>query len=51
MMLTSAQYLAEMRRIERVRNEARSCGDKAAIHAILMRAADVNRVFWGARHP
>jgi hypothetical protein len=47
MTITPAQYITEMRRIEAMRNEARHLGDLSATSLLLIRASDLNDVFWG----
>ncbi len=45
--LSTAQYVAEMRRLERIRNDALGRHDDSALRNIAVRLASVNRVFWG----
>jgi hypothetical protein len=46
MTITSTEYAAEMRRIEKMRNEAHHLGDSLAVAALTIRATDLNGVFW-----
>ena len=46
MTITPVEYVTEMQRIERMRNEARHLGDALAVAALTIRAADLNDVFW-----
>ena len=45
--ISAAEYLAEMRRLEAIRNEALRHHDRAAIAAVQLRFKAVNRVYWG----
>jgi hypothetical protein len=45
--ISAAEYLAEMRRLETIRNEALRHHDRSALAAIALRLAAVNRAFWG----
>ena len=45
--ISAAEYLAEMRRLEVIRNEALRHHDRAAIAAVQLRLKAVNRVYWG----
>ncbi|MGA0595737.1 hypothetical protein [Enterovirga sp. CN4-39] len=45
--ISAAEYLAEMRRLEAIRNEALRHHDRFAVAVIEMRLKAVNRVFWG----
>lgn len=45
--ISTAQYVAEMRRLERIRNDALARHDGSALRDIAVRVASVNRVFWG----
>lgn len=47
MYLTRSEYVAEMRRLEAMRNEAIRRHDRPALTFIFGREADLNRVFWG----
>ena len=47
MMLTPAQYAAEMRRLESMLNEARRRSDGSAVAMLHLLEEDVNRTFWG----
>lgn len=44
--ITTAQYAAGMRRLERIRNDALLRHDGSALRSIAVRVASVNRVFW-----
>ncbi|NNM72600.1 hypothetical protein [Enterovirga aerilata] len=45
--ISAAEYIAEMRRLETIRNEALRHHDRFALAAVAQRLATVNRVFWG----
>lgn len=45
--ISTAQYVAEMRRLERIRNDALARHDGSALRSIAVRLASLNRVFWG----
>jgi hypothetical protein len=47
--ISAGEYLAEMRRLEVIRNEALRHHDRSALAAVQLRLRTVNRVFWGAR--
>lgn len=47
MLITPAEYTAEMRRLETMRNEALRHRDRFALAAIHRRETDLNAVFWG----
>ena len=51
MLITPAQYLAEMRRIEAMRNEARRLRDSSAVNSLAIRASELNDLFWGTALP
>lgn len=46
MTITPSVYVAEMRRLEMMRNEARYLHDAAAVSALARRAAELNAAFW-----
>ena len=45
--ISAAEYLAEMRRLEAIRNEALRHHDRSALASVALRLVSVNRVFWG----
>jgi hypothetical protein len=45
--ISAGEYLAEMRRLEAIRNEALRHHDRSALAAVQLRLRTVNRVFWG----
>ena len=45
--ISAAEYLAEMRRLEAIRNEALRHQDRSAIAVVQLRLKAVNQVFWG----
>lgn len=45
--ISAAEYMAEMRRLEAIRNEALRHHDRSALASVALRQAAVNRVFWG----
>lgn len=47
MYFTRSEYVAEMRRIEMMRNEALRLHDRSALAIIHQSEVNVNRTFWG----
>ena len=45
--ISAAEYLAEMRRLEAIRNEALRHHDRFAVLAVQLQLNVVHRVFWG----
>ena len=45
--ISAAEYVAEMRRLEMMRNEALRHRDRPALAALHLRLEAVNCVFWG----
>ncbi len=45
--MNTAQYVVEMRRLERIRNDALARHDGSALRSVAVLVASVNRVFWG----
>lgn len=46
-LISAAEYVVEMRRLERIRNEALRHDDRSALCEIGLRLASLNRTFWG----
>jgi hypothetical protein len=45
--ISAAEYVAEVRRLEMIRNEALRHHDRSALAAVALRLKAVHRVFWG----
>ena len=45
--ISAAEYAAEARRLEIIRNEAISARDRSALSEIMRQLRLLNRVFWG----
>jgi hypothetical protein len=45
--ISAAEYVAEMRRLETIRNEALRHHDRSALAVVELRLKNVHCVFWG----
>ncbi|MBM0204260.1 hypothetical protein JNW90_14930 [Micromonospora sp. STR1s_5] len=50
-LISAAQYTTEMRRLERIRNEAIRRHDRCAELEIKLKIREVNHIFWGRDLP
>jgi hypothetical protein len=50
-LISAVQYASEMRRLERMRNEALRHHDRSAELQIKLKVREVNRTFWGRDLP
>jgi hypothetical protein len=50
-LISAAQYASEMRRLERMRNEAIRHQDRSAQLEIRLKIREINRTFWGRDLP
>jgi hypothetical protein len=50
-LISAVQYAFEMRRLERMRNEALRHRDRSAELEIKLKVREVNRTFWGRDLP
>ena len=50
-LISAASYAAEMRRLERMRNEAIRHHDRSAEVEIRLKTREINRTFWGRDLP